>query len=211
MDLFLVALVAAVIAWSAKTRGERERIALLGVQLRPFDIEKLLETLSEGYARALGESDGERQRAIWEHLAPSEQRMAEQFTRFARQFSQVDAERSRVMRPDWPLSALLRLAGRAFPALLQKNSFDMRALVDLHARAIAQAAQRSDLPPKQRAFTMLAELLLMQHSCHWFCKSRPIASARLLLRHQTPYQKVLASVDPETQRAYRALTGVSAS
>lgn len=206
MDIFLVALVATVIAWSAKTRAERARIALLGVQLRPFDIEKLMEMLSQGYARALGEADGERRQSIWQHLAPAEQRMAEQFARFAQQFAQVDDERSRVMRPDWPLSALLRLAGRAFPALVQKNSYDMRELVKLHAGAIAQAAGRSDLPPQVRAFTLLAELLLMQHSCHWFCKSRNIASARLLLRHQTPYQKVLASVDPATQRAYLALT-----
>ena len=208
MDIFLVAMVAAVIAWSAKTRAERERIALLGLQLRPFDIEKLMETLSAGYARALGEDDSERRRAIWDHLAPAEQRMAEQFARFARQFSQVEAERSRVMRPDWPLSALLRLAGRAFPALVHRNSFDMRELLALHARGIERAAQRSPADPKARAFTLLAELLLMQHSCHWFCKSRNIASARLLLRHQTSHEKVLASIDPETRRDYAALTGV---
>jgi hypothetical protein len=48
----------------------------------------------------------------------------------------------------------------------------------------------------------------MQHSCHWYCKSRNVASARLLLRHQTPYQKVLASVAPETRQSYQAITGV---
>jgi hypothetical protein len=25
---------------------------------------------------------------------------------------------------------------------------------------------------KRRAFTMTAELMLMQHTCHWFCRSR---------------------------------------
>ncbi len=206
MDFFLLAMIAAAIAWSAKTRAERARIALLGVQLRPYDIEKLMETLSEGYARALGEDEPGRRQAIWANLLPAEQRMAEQFGRFARQFAQVDAERSRVMRPDWPLSALLQLVGRAFPALVAKNSFDLRALLELHARAIAQAAGRSDLSPQARAFTLLAELMLMQHSCHWFCKSRNIASARLLLRHQTSYEKVLASIDPQTRSGYLSIT-----
>ena len=47
----------------------------------------------------------------------------------------------------------------------------------------------------------------MQHSCHWFCKSRGVASARLLVRHKTPYMKVLDSVTPATRRAYTALVG----
>ena len=54
---------------------------------------------------------------------------------------------------------------------------------------------------------MMAELFLMQHSCHWFCKSKPVASARLILRHQTPYEQVLQSVAPDTRQAYLALTG----
>jgi hypothetical protein len=45
----------------------------------------------------------------------------------------------------------------------------------------------------------------MQHTCHWFCKSKTIASARMLVRHKTPYEMVLQSVSPETRRAYDAL------
>ena len=60
-------------------------------------------------------------------------------------------------------------------------------------------------PARERAFTLSAELFLMQHSCHWFCRSRTIASARLLARHQTPHAQVLASVSPETRNAYAAL------
>lgn len=207
MDIVLVAIVAAVIAWSAKTRSERERIALLGTHLRPFDIEKLMETLSEGYLRALGEDDPERRQAIWAHLALAERKVAEQFGQFARQFAQVGPERGLVMRPDWPASALLRLVGRAFPGLVQRHSFDMRALVELHARAIERATGPGPASPSAKAFTLLAELMLMQHSCHWFCKSKSVASARLLLRHQTSYDKVLASVDAQTRAQYRAITG----
>ena len=39
----------------------------------------------------------------------------------------------------------------------------------------------------------------MQHTCHWFCNSKTVASARLLARHQTTYEQVLASVTPETR------------
>ena len=32
---------------------------------------------------------------------------------------------------------------------------------------------------------MSAELFLMQHTCHWYCRSRAVASARMLARHKT--------------------------
>ena len=57
------------------------------------------------------------------------------------------------------------------------------------------------------AFTMSAELFLMQHSCHWYCKSKTVASARMLARHQTSYEQLLDAVSPETRSAYAALTG----
>jgi hypothetical protein len=46
---------------------------------------------------------------------------------------------------------------------------------------------------------------LMQHTCHWFCRSKAVASARLLARHKTPYAKVLESVAPATRARYQAL------
>lgn len=208
MDILIVCLVAAVAAWSFKSRGDRARISLLATHLRPFDIEKLMETLSEGYMRALGEQDPQRQQAIWTLLAPSEQKMAEQLGQLAQDFARLDEAQTRVMRPDWPVSALLQLLGRAFPAWPKRHSVDMRALLTLHAQALARAVQATGGAPSTRAFTLLAELMLMQHSCHWFCKSRHVASARLILRHQTPYDKVLASVAPATRQAYQALTGV---
>ncbi|MDZ4361403.1 MAG: hypothetical protein U1B84_34175, partial [Variovorax sp.] len=61
--------------------------------------------------------------------------------------------------------------------------------------------------PKSKAFTMSAELFLMQHTCHWFCKSKAVASARMLTRHQTSYEQLLEAVSPETRNAYRALVG----
>ncbi len=52
------------LAWSLKSRRERGRIALLAAHLRPYDIEALMQTLSEGYLRALGENDVQRRQAI---------------------------------------------------------------------------------------------------------------------------------------------------
>jgi hypothetical protein len=52
---------------------------------------------------------------------------------------------------------------------------------------------------------MSAELFLMQHTCHWFCKSKTIATARMLARHKTPYEQLVDSVSPQTRSAYLAL------
>ena len=52
---------------------------------------------------------------------------------------------------------------------------------------------------------MTAELMLMQHTCHWFCKSRTVASLRLVARHKTPYEQVLQSIAPATLKAYEKL------
>jgi hypothetical protein len=207
MDLFAVALLLAVLLWSLKSRRERGRIALLAAHLRPYDIEALMQTLSEGYLRALGESDGQRRQAIWTVLEPSERRLAEQFAQFAADFARLPATRTRIVKLPWPLAWLLEQAGGP-AAWLERSSIDMRALVQLHSRALLQAAQPAQAPSASaKAYTLLAEILLMQHSCHWFCKSQAVACARLLARHQTAYRKVLDSVDPATRQDYARLTG----
>ena len=61
------------------------------------------------------------------------------------------------------------------------------------------------LSAKDRAYMMTAELFLMQHTCHWFCKSKTIATARMLARHKTPHEQLVDSVSPQTRSAYLAL------
>ena len=57
----------------------------------------------------------------------------------------------------------------------------MRELLAIHAAGMGRALRNEgNLAARERAFTMTAELLLMQHSCHWFCKSKTVASARML-------------------------------
>jgi acyl transferase domain-containing protein len=82
----------------------------------------------------------------------------------------------------------------------------MRQALAIHAQGIERAVRNeSGLSLRDKAYTLSAELFFMQHTCHWFCKSRAIASARLMARHQTPHAQVLASVTPATRAAYSAL------
>ena len=85
-------------------------------------------------------------------------------------------------------------------------TLDMRQALQIHAQGIERAVRNDACRPlPDKAFTLSAELFLMQHTCHWFCKSKTIASARLLARHQTSHEQVLDAVAPETGSAYLAL------
>ena len=84
----------------------------------------------------------------------------------------------------------------------------MRKALSMHAHAISSAvANRANQSQKDKAYTLSAELFLMQHTCHWFCRSKAVASARLLARHKTSYAQVLAAVAPQTRHDYGRLIG----
>jgi hypothetical protein len=200
MEIFVMAMLIATGAYSLKSKDERRRITLLGSHLGNYQIEKLMETLNEGYLRALAENEPARREQIWQLLDSSELKLCEQFTRFAAEFSKVEESQARVSK----LPVSLPFADKLFPAA----TFDMRKVLQIHTKGINQAAQNSPgRTPKGKAFALSAELFLMQHSCHWFCKSKTVASARLLMRQKTSYEQVLASVAPETRQAYCALLG----
>lgn len=200
MEFFTLAMLIAVGAYSLKSKDERRRIVLLGSHLGKYQIEKLMETLTEGYQRALGESDPERREQIWRQMESSEIKLSEQFNRFVADFSKVEAADARVSKLAFPLP----YAARFFP----KATFDLRQLFLLHAHGITNAvANKLERSAKSKAFTLSAELLLMQHSCHWFCKGRAVASARMTVRHKTSYAQLLEAVPPGTRKAYGELTG----
>lgn len=204
MDVLTLALLFAVGSFLLKTREQRQRITLLGTHLAQFQIEKLMERLNDGYLRALDEPDEQRQQQIWSLHTATEEALAQQFERFAQAFSQADASSTWVNRNPLPQ------AHRWLPAWLAPG-FDARALMQLHAQGIARVvANPQQWPVRERARTLLAELYLMQHSCHWFCRSHSLASARLLARHKTSYAQVLQAVSPATREGYQALTGVRA-
>lgn len=181
-----------------KSQEQRKRIALLGEVLSRFELEKLMQTLMDGYMRALGEDKPERQAQVWGYLASQEERLSAQFRQFAEAFAQV-----------WADDALISTLPIAFPRahkIFPKATLDARKLMQLHADALAAAiAKPQEGDPKDRAFTITAELMLMQHSCHWFCRSKVVASGRLMAQHKTRYEQVLAAVAPQTRASYLAL------
>ena len=200
MDLLLLLVAVIAFAWSKK-KDQSERIALLGAALSRFDIEKLMESLIDGYLRALDEKDDERQAQVWSYLEAQEQTLSEQFVAFAAAFATEDAAATRISS----LPLALPYASRWWPSA----SLDAREAFALHARGIASVIEnQAGLAPKRRAFTLSAELFLMQHTCHWYCRSKSVASARLLARHKTSYAQVLQSVSVSTRDAYSRWVGL---
>ncbi|HEY5580828.1 MAG TPA: hypothetical protein VIK56_06650 [Rhodoferax sp.] len=198
MEPFVLFALLAAGAYLIKSREQGRRIALLGTYLGKYQIEKLMESLTDGYLRALSELDPERQAQVWHMLDAAEVTLCEQFNRFVAEFSLVDGAQTRVSR----FALAIPWADR----LLPDSTFDLRQALRIHANGIEQVAQNSrHLTQKNKAFTLSAELFLMQHTCHWFCRSKTVASARMLMRHKTPYAQLLESVSPETCQAYGAL------
>ncbi len=200
MDLFTLAMLVAIGGYMLKSKYQSRRIALLGSHLGKYQIEKLMETLTEGYMRALGESDDQRREQIFNLLASTEASLCDQLNRFSAEFSKVDEAEARVSK----LPLAIPYADKLFPGA----TFDLRKALAIHAQGITQAARNgANRSPKGKAFTVSAELFLLQHTCHWFCKSKTVASARMLGRQNTSYEQVVNAVAPETRKAYCALTG----
>ena len=201
MDIFILLVVLFMGAYLRKARDQKRRIALLGSHLGRHQIEKLLEDITQGYLRALGEPDSQRQEQIWVHLGTAERAACEQFNRFVSEFSSVAEAQARVSK----LAFSFPFAEQLFPGA----TFDLRQLLSVHARGITQAVtNEGNQSHKRKAFTLSAELFLMQHTCHWFCRSKTVASARMMVRHKTSYAQLLAAVAPETRKAYCAVTGI---
>ena len=190
--LSLLFILATGIHW-LNTQGQRQRTALLAEQLRPYQIEKHMEQLTSAYMRALGEADAERQQQILQLQEQAEQQLADEFQNLAREFAKLSA----------PATRGFKLALPYIDQLSPQFTFDMRRMLEVHAQGIERAVNnREGLGPKDRSFRMMGEMFLMQHSCHWFCKSKTIASARMVAQHQTRYEQALDAVSPETREAY---------
>jgi hypothetical protein len=179
---------------------QRRRIALLGSRFHPYQVEKLMEQLTDGYLRCLDEDDATRREQIWRMLDATETTLADQFKRFANDFARVDEAQARVSK----LPLAIPYADRLLPG----TCFDARKVFQIHALGIAAVAANHDgLSARDKAFTMSAELFLMQHTCHWYCRSKAVASARLMARHKISHALVLDSVSARTRAAYRDVVG----
>lgn len=199
MELLVPLLILAVGFQVIKGREQRRRIQLLGRYLEQYRIEKLMETLLEGYLRALGEADTERRNGIWSMLQSAEEELREQVNRLAADFSHV-----------WGDHALVSTLPVALPytdKLLPRSTFDMRRALTVHAHGIDSVVTNVEArSERDKAYMLTAEMLLLQHTCHWFCRSRAVATARMLHRHQTQHAQLVAAVSPATREAYLALT-----
>jgi hypothetical protein len=197
MEILLAIALLLTVLWTLKNKAQTERIALLGTYLGKYKIEKLMETLIQGYMRALGEAGDERREQIWRTMHTAELEVARQFEGFARDFSRLAPEVTR--------ASTLPMAHPLATQILPKASFDVRAVFAVHAQGLLRTAQDEAQSDKDRAFQMSAQLLLMQHTCHWFCRSKSTASVRMQVRHQTSYAQLLAAVSPQTRQAYLAV------
>ena len=198
MEIFTLLMLMAVGIYTLKSRDQKKRIGLLGRYLGKQQIEKMMETLTAGYSRALSEPDAARQTQILSLQNTTELALSEQFNRFVAEFSSVDALDARVSK----IGFAIPYADKMFP----RATFDLRKALAIHAQGMALAVNNPlGLNPKNRAFHISAELFLMQHTCHWFCRSKTVASARLLARHKTSYAQLVSAVFPETREAYTAL------
>jgi hypothetical protein len=204
MDFLTLAIIVTTVLYVLKKQEQRQHTQLLAQHLARFQIEKLMANLMEGYLRVIGEKDAQRREQIWPVLANTESSLVSQFQRFADEFATLPAEQTR--------TSTLPLALPYMTRVLPSATMDVRETMKLHAQALA-AARVGDAADeeerKRRAFTMTAELMLMQHTCHWFCRSRTVASMRLLARHKTAYEQVLQSVAPGTLKAYEKLMQAS--
>lgn len=195
MELLLsLAVALAAFYWISKARHQQGRIALLARVLSRYSIEKNIETVIQGYARALGESEPGRSEQVWNLLRTHEQELCRQMSQFANDFAAADGAATRVSKLAFWLP--FDFAG----------SFDMREALRVHARGICRAVEgEAASSSKDRAYTISAELLLMQHTCHWFCRSKALASARMASRHRTSYEQLLGAVLPQTRSEYLRL------
>ena len=185
-------------AWQVlRMRYQRMRIALLGRHLAQLQLERHMETLTQGYTRAIHEQTDSRQLQVLETYAPTERAVAAQVQSLAKAVH--DENPQAVRMGAYPFC--VPYAERFMPAGALR---DFSALLQLHADGLRHAVDNADdWDAKTRAYHLSAELYLFQHSCHWFCKSRAVADARLMLRHQVDHKKVLESVSAKTRSAYQ--------
>lgn len=195
MDIAFTLLMVAAVWQILRVRYQRAHIALLGSHLANLQIERHMETLTQGYTRAIHEESESRQLQVLETYAQTERIVASQVQALANSMQKESRDATRICT----LSFCLPYAERFLPSATR----DSRQLLRIHAAGLRHVVDNVEQwDPKSRAYHLSAELYLLQHSCHWFCKSRSIADARLMLRHQVQHQKVLDSVSSVTRDAY---------
>lgn len=201
MDLSFWMLMGAIGAFFYNRYDQARRVVMLRAMLQPYQLEQLMETLLKGYLRALGEPDEEHRRGIWQVMEGHETLLVSQLQQLASDAQSLTGPLGRVSR----LPLLLPGATAWWP----RACFELSRALRIHADGITRVAHNAaGLEPRDKAFRMTAEVLLFQHTCHWYCRSRTTAAARMVARHQTSHAQALAAVSPETREALMAIGAV---
>lgn len=195
MDAIIIIL-SILIVWRVLCiRYQKAHIALLGQHLAPFQLEKHIETLTQGYVRAIQADTESRQLQILDTFTQTEQAVA----------SQIQSLADNIQKEN-PISTSMGILAFCLPypeRYLPSLTRDFRKLLQIHAQGIQHVVNNeAGWEPKERAFHLSAELYLFQNSCHWFCKSRNVANARLQIQHKVSHQKTVESVSDQTRQAY---------
>lgn len=195
MDFFLI-LLAVIATWRLLClRYQRTHIALLGRHLASLQLERHMETLTQGYTRAIHEKDEARQLQVLDTFAQTERAVALQIQALADSMQQESEQATRM--------GVLSFCVPYIEQFLPASTRDFRRLLHIHAAGLRHVVDNLDhWGPKDRAYHLSAELYLLQHSCHWFCKSRAVADARLMVRHKVQRQQALDAVSAVTRSAY---------
>ncbi len=195
MDIALI-LLSVALGWQVlRVHYQRAHIALLGRHLAGLQLERHMETLTEGYTRAINEAAETRLLQVLDMFVHTERAVAAQ----AQSLAEAMQKESRQAASMGALPFCLPYAEQFIPSVTR----DFRELLRIHAAGLRHVVDNeSGWDAKSRAYQLSAELYLLQHSCHWYCKSRTVADARLLMRHQVNHQKVLESVSEVTRSAY---------
>ena len=96
VDFLLLLPIALVVLWVARARYQQRRIAILARYLSGHNIEANIETLSQGYLRALDESDPARSGQAWAALRATEDALCQQVRQLAEDFAGVEPPATRV-------------------------------------------------------------------------------------------------------------------
>ena len=195
MNAVYIALIVLAVWQILRAQYQRARIALLGRHLSQLQLERYMETLTQGYTRAIHEKEETRQLQVLETFAQTERAVAAH----AQSLAESMQKESRQAASMGTLSFCVPYIERFLPGMTR----DFRALLQIHAQGLRYVVNNEgQWDTKSRAYHLSAELYLLQHSCHWFCKSRTVANARLFVRHQVQHQQVLDSVSDFTRSAY---------
>lgn len=195
MDMMVVLLMGVVVWHVLRSGYQRARIAFLGKHLASLQLEQHMKTLTEGYSRAIQADTENRQQQILDTFGPVERAVAAQIGTLADLMQKESAEDTRMSA----LPICVPYAERFLPV----KTRDFRALLRVHADGLRHTVDNVEgWDAKARAYHLSAELYLFQHSCHWFCRSRTVADARLMARHALSHQRVLESVSSVTRAGF---------